>query len=165
MCWAARTGKLARVRELCEWRADMEAADLAGGWMPLIMASIYGHVEVIRALLAAGANKRRVDNAGRTAHDFAGTAASAPPGSRAAIRALLAAELCVVLKTHALCEVPGILRARAGAANWPAQRRRGYASSSTSPEPAATSIAAFARVKLRVHECAPVRTASPSGAP
>jgi ankyrin repeat protein len=58
------------------------------GVTPLIMASSHGHVEVVRALLAAGANKQHVDNSGDTAVSVAGDGA---PDSRAAILALLAA--------------------------------------------------------------------------
>jgi hypothetical protein len=123
LCWAARCGHLARVRELCDWRADVEATDFSNttplhyasnignldvvrellsrgadanavdsfGYPPLIWSSYLGHVEVVRVLLAAGAFKRHVNNAGSTATSLAGTDAYAPPGSRDAILALLAA--------------------------------------------------------------------------
>ena len=61
------------------------------GTTPLIRASWHGHIEVARALLAAGADKRFMENNGATATSAAGTHANAPPGSRAAILALLAA--------------------------------------------------------------------------
>ena len=41
------------------------------GWTPLHIASIGGHVEVITALLAAGADKTIKDNQGNTPHDHA----------------------------------------------------------------------------------------------
>ena len=42
------------------------------GYTPLIDASNYGHVEVVHALLAAGADKRQVANNGATAALVAG---------------------------------------------------------------------------------------------
>jgi hypothetical protein len=118
---AARKGDLARVREMRDWRADVEAsgagvtalyhacregkADCAlelmahgasveaardsAGASCLIAASERGHVEVVRALLAAGADKRRINADGDNARTVAGTAYGAPQGSRPAIRALL----------------------------------------------------------------------------
>jgi hypothetical protein len=153
---AALNGHLMRVRELCDWRADMEAASVSGatplrgasfnghpdvvrellarganteaaadlgatslyfasqeghldivrellarganviaatngGSTPLFRASWRGHVKVVRALLAAGADKHHDDGYGCTAASCAGTYFNAPPGSRAAIQALLAA--------------------------------------------------------------------------
>ena len=61
------------------------------GTTPLNLASWRGRVEVVRALLSAGADKRLMLNNGATATSLAGTYADAPPGSRAAILALLAA--------------------------------------------------------------------------
>jgi hypothetical protein len=121
---AARHGHLARVRELCDWRADIEAinnrfdhtplitaidfghldvvrellsrganvnAVSSYGYTPLIWSSFFGHVNVVRALLAVGADKHQVNNAGNTATSLAGISPYAPPGSRDAIRTLLAA--------------------------------------------------------------------------
>jgi hypothetical protein len=102
---AAYKGDLARVRELCDWRADVEARDRHGqtalhcacsavsgsadcarelinrkadtnaasevGFTPLMVACIYRQVDPARLLLAAGADKRRVDSFGRTARSFA----------------------------------------------------------------------------------------------
>jgi hypothetical protein len=109
---AADVGDLARVRELCDWRADVEARDRHGmtalhvcayatmsavcsrelinrkadlnaasdfGYTPLMIACIYRRVDIARLLLAAGADKRRVDVYGRTAWDL----------SAAYVRALL----------------------------------------------------------------------------
>jgi hypothetical protein len=121
LCWAARCGNLALVRELCDWRADVEATNhynetplvrasynghhevvrellshgananavFVNGDTPLILSSFKGHVEVVRALLAAGADKHHVSRDGRTATSIASDYDE--PGSRAAIRALLAA--------------------------------------------------------------------------
>ena len=41
------------------------------GSTPLLLASWFGHVEVITALLAAGADKTRKNEWGHTPHDFA----------------------------------------------------------------------------------------------
>ena len=40
--WAARCGHLARVRELCDWRADIEATDRYDR-TPLVSAIYHGH--------------------------------------------------------------------------------------------------------------------------
>ena len=53
--YAADNGHLARVRELCDWRADIEAADIYGG-TPLYCACQRGHHDIVRELLARGAN-------------------------------------------------------------------------------------------------------------
>ena len=53
--WAASKGKLARVRELCDWHAAVEAADRSGG-TPLWHASKRGHPFIVRELLNRGAN-------------------------------------------------------------------------------------------------------------
>ena len=52
---AARKGDVARVRELCDWRADIEAVDEYGS-TPLYCASLNGHLDIVRELLARGAN-------------------------------------------------------------------------------------------------------------
>ena len=49
-------GNLAHVEALIAWHADVDAADI-NGWTALILASRSGHVEVVRALLAAGVYK------------------------------------------------------------------------------------------------------------
>jgi hypothetical protein len=58
---AASKGDFARVRELCDWRADVEAVDI-GGATPLLMASSEGRVDVVRELLARGANVEAASN-------------------------------------------------------------------------------------------------------
>ena len=63
--WAASNGHLARVRELCDWRADVEAADTFGG-TPLYHASYRGHLDIVRELLARGANIEAADSYGWT---------------------------------------------------------------------------------------------------
>ena len=58
-------GHLARVRELCDWRADIEAAD-TDGCTPLYNASVQGHLDIVRELLARGANIETANNNGAT---------------------------------------------------------------------------------------------------
>jgi hypothetical protein len=55
LCAAAFKGRLSCVRELCDWRADIEAAD-KDGRTPLWYASFFSHPDVVRELLACGAN-------------------------------------------------------------------------------------------------------------
>jgi ankyrin repeat protein len=81
-------GFLGVVRELLAQGADIEA-ETDGGETPLLLSSFKGHVDVVRVLLAAGANKNHVDHHGNDARMGAGADADAPPGSRAAIHALL----------------------------------------------------------------------------
>jgi hypothetical protein len=115
---AARRADLARVRELCDWRADIEAgtplmtaidfghldvvrellshganvnAVSSYGFTALSRSSYLGHVEVVRALLAAGVDKHIFAANGSTATSIATAANFSNPGSRAAILALLAA--------------------------------------------------------------------------
>ena len=59
-------------------------------YTPLIEASYWGNAEVVRALLAAGSDKRHVANNGDTAASVV-CQYNAFPGSRAAILAILAA--------------------------------------------------------------------------
>jgi hypothetical protein len=63
---AARSGHLARVRELCDLRADFEATNHYNE-TPLVSESYYGHHEVVRELLSLGANVNAVDCNGFTA--------------------------------------------------------------------------------------------------
>ena len=62
---ASRRGSLARVRELCDWRADFEATDKYSR-SPLWYASAVGHLSVVRELLARGANIEAADKGGWT---------------------------------------------------------------------------------------------------
>jgi hypothetical protein len=62
---AAEHGSLARVRELCDWRAQVEAVDLYGG-TPLYRASTKCHLDIVRELLARGASIEAATNVGRT---------------------------------------------------------------------------------------------------
>ena len=87
---AGEFGHLDVVRELLYRGANVNASANTGA-TPLIQASWLGNVEVVRALLIAGADKRLMKHNGATAASLAGTDDDAPPGSRAAILALLAA--------------------------------------------------------------------------
>ena len=78
------------MRELLTCGANVEAATNEGATI-LIIASWAGHTEVIRALLAAGANKHHVDNRGDTATTRAGLKDGVSPEAKAAVLALLAA--------------------------------------------------------------------------
>ena len=62
---ASRRGNLARVRDLCDWRADIEAADTNGS-TPLLWACSNGHRDIVRELLASGANVNAVTIGGYT---------------------------------------------------------------------------------------------------
>jgi ankyrin repeat protein len=64
--WAARCGHLARVRELCDWRADIEATDYCD-CTPLVSASYNGHLDVVHELLSRGANVNSGSGCGLTA--------------------------------------------------------------------------------------------------
>ena len=66
LSWAARRGNLARVRELCDWRADIEATDCKNR-TPLVSASFNSHREVVRELLSRGANVNAATSYGYTA--------------------------------------------------------------------------------------------------
>ena len=65
LCLAAEIGHLARVRELCDWRADIEAAEIVG-CTPLFCASDRGHLDTVRELLTRGANVNAECNDGYT---------------------------------------------------------------------------------------------------
>ena len=47
-------------------KADVNKAD-EEGWTPLISASLFGHVEIVKLLLAAGAKKDKITTSGDTA--------------------------------------------------------------------------------------------------
>ena len=61
LCAAAFKGRLSCVRELCDWRADIEAAD-KDGRTPLYDASWNGHFAVMRELLSRGASIEAAKN-------------------------------------------------------------------------------------------------------
>jgi hypothetical protein len=85
LLWAARKGHLARVRELCDWRADIEATDYSNN-TPLIYASNQGHHDVARELIFRGANANAASSYGYTALIW-----SSNLGDVEAVRALFAA--------------------------------------------------------------------------
>ena len=79
------------VRELIARGANVNAAD-SRGETALTMASWQGFVDYVRVLLEAGANKRHTQNDGvTTAHLLASAHPDSLPGTRQAVRALLAA--------------------------------------------------------------------------
>jgi ankyrin repeat protein len=73
------------VRELCDWRADTEAANSVG-LTPLQFASVSGRVDVVRELLARGADPNTAEINGETP-----LIASSRWGQVESVRALLAA--------------------------------------------------------------------------
>jgi hypothetical protein len=90
---AAQKGDLARVRELCDWRADVEAEAgpenfFGPGFVPkpLLCASEIGRVDIVRELLARGANINAADIFGTTPLMLASAL-----GKVEVVRALLAA--------------------------------------------------------------------------
>jgi hypothetical protein len=85
LCWAARCGHLARVRELCDWRADVEATDYYNN-TPLITAIDYGHLDVVHELLYRGADANAANCNGWTSLIW-----SSYFGHVEVVRALLAA--------------------------------------------------------------------------
>ena len=71
LIFAARTGRLARVRELCDWRADVNAALASppgppGGWTALHYASRFGEMDCLRELIRHGADVNARDHVGMT---------------------------------------------------------------------------------------------------
>jgi ankyrin repeat protein len=69
---AAKTGDVARIRELLKGNASLVGLrDTAFGATPLQWASLRGHVEAVRALLAEGADVGALNNDGETALDVA----------------------------------------------------------------------------------------------
>jgi hypothetical protein len=99
LCWATCRCHLARVRELCDWRADIEATGCLDH-TPLIHASILGHLDVVRELLSRGANANAANSNGYTAL-MCGRASSATsmssaccsPRARTSITSAIAASL------------------------------------------------------------------------
>ena len=85
LSWAARRGHLARVRELCDWRADIEATDCNNN-TPLHYASNQDHNDVVRELLSHGANANAANSYGYTPLMW-----SSSCGHAEVVRALLAA--------------------------------------------------------------------------
>ena len=82
---ASSCGHTGCARELITRGADVNAAT-NNGITPLMLASWRGRIDAVRLLLIAGADKRRVDAEGRTAHSEAGGYRG---DNTAAIRALL----------------------------------------------------------------------------
>ena len=68
---ASENGQEEVVKKLIQAGGDVNEQEGEYGWTPLHRASLYGHVEVITALLAAGADKTIEDEDGDTPHDVA----------------------------------------------------------------------------------------------
>jgi hypothetical protein len=67
---AARDGDLARVIELVDAGADLDAHDHNGS-TPLMLAMYYGHADIARVLVERGSDLAAVDLGGRNARDWA----------------------------------------------------------------------------------------------
>ena len=68
--WLAMHGNAELAALLIEAGCDVDLAD-RDGWTPLSVAAYYGHTEVVRALLAAGADAAREVDDGDSAYDKA----------------------------------------------------------------------------------------------
>eukprot|EP01059_Diplonema_ambulator_P016669 TRINITY_DN28386_c0_g1_i1.p1 TRINITY_DN28386_c0_g1~~TRINITY_DN28386_c0_g1_i1.p1 ORF type:complete len:119 (+),score=23.23 TRINITY_DN28386_c0_g1_i1:145-501(+) len=66
----ATQGHYLAARELLLWEADVDAED-SDGWTALHHAASYGEAEIVRELLARGADATKVDRKGRTAGQVA----------------------------------------------------------------------------------------------
>jgi hypothetical protein len=70
--WAVRKGQLSRVRELCDWGANIQQPcysvwkSKSTGWTPLHLACQEKSLDVVRELLDRGANIETVDEEGQT---------------------------------------------------------------------------------------------------
>ena len=70
--WAVRKGKLSRVRELCDWGANIQEPFYSDwtlkstGWTPLHIACQEKSLDVVRELLDRGANIEALDEEGKT---------------------------------------------------------------------------------------------------
>lgn len=72
---AARFGHTACAKILLEGhddqKADLEIAENSFGWTPLFTASVDGHIEIVRTLIAAKASLEKLDTSGWTAKEHA----------------------------------------------------------------------------------------------
>jgi ankyrin repeat protein len=85
LMWAARTGRVARVRELCAWGADVNARSTRAGATALALASGADAADAVRELVARGAAVEAAQEDGRTSLLVACDA-----GALGAVRELLA---------------------------------------------------------------------------
>ncbi|MBL7471684.1 ankyrin repeat domain-containing protein [Robertkochia sediminum] len=70
LCYAAAKGDVAKVKELIELGADVDAT--SRGYTPLMYAARYNHCKVVKALLNAGAEEDVKHSVlKKTAYDFA----------------------------------------------------------------------------------------------
>ena len=84
--WAARHGDVDLIQMLVGARANLAALTRIGASPPLLLAAENGHVDAVRALLAAGADANAADASGTTALMLA-AAAGAPDSIRALLQA------------------------------------------------------------------------------
>lgn len=68
---AARSGDEESVKILLSQKANVAVAESARGWTPLIVASVEGHVRIVKLLIHAGATQDHKDLLGWTAMDHA----------------------------------------------------------------------------------------------
>lgn len=68
---AAGDGDVAAVKKAIEAGADIDYTHGTNMLTPLIIASINGHIEVVKVLLAAGADKHNQCSYGNTAESYA----------------------------------------------------------------------------------------------
>lgn len=87
LLWAAKIGDRATVNHLIGKRTDVSAKS-GEGWTPLMIAAEYSHVDIVKDLLASGADPNLKNKYGASALIFA--TATAPANNVEMIRALLA---------------------------------------------------------------------------
>lgn len=75
-CYAATTGNEAMVQELLKTGVDLNNSLELDSSPSLHLVAGSGRIEVVRTLLAAGANPAKKDHVGRTVHDYAEKARS-----------------------------------------------------------------------------------------
>lgn len=89
LAYIAKTGKMRRFAKIMAAKPDLEARD-AQGHTPLQVAAMGLHARVVEALLAAGADPRATDPAGRLAIELAHASNLAATPERRAVMDLLA---------------------------------------------------------------------------
>ena len=90
---AAECGSLSKVEAILQLPQDPDAPDRSGG-RPIFIASLHGHIETVRLLLEAKADKDSVDHNGATAPRISNTKACS-------LRALRRCSRCFLTVFHA----------------------------------------------------------------